>query len=121
MRNSKCWRASMDMALYKFTLPLEVLVEQDMADSSRGGMTMTHGVDETKEVDETEVVHDNVIVQQEVEEDAQHVLHEQPLHEVYDDGEENGSPMDADQCELDEMIDDQMELDDEEYRTFVEG
>jgi hypothetical protein len=29
--------------------------------------------------------------------------------------------MDANQCELDEMIDDQMELDDEEYRTFVEG
>ena len=60
------------MALYKFTSPLVMLFEKYMANSSQGGNeSMTHGVDETKEMAEIEAVHDNVVVLQEVVEEAQ--------------------------------------------------
>jgi hypothetical protein len=36
MRNLKCWRAFMDMALYKFKFPLVVLIQQEMAYNSHG-------------------------------------------------------------------------------------
>ena len=49
------------------------------------------------------------------------MVHEQVQHEVECGDEEFGGDMNADQGELDEVIVDQMELDDEEYRTFVGG
>jgi hypothetical protein len=58
MRNSKCWRAFVDMAMYKFKFPLVVLVQEEMANSSHGGTNMSHGVDETEEVAKTNSTHE---------------------------------------------------------------
>jgi hypothetical protein len=52
----------MDIALYKFKFPLVVLVQQEMANSTKGETCMSHGVDETKEVAETEWIHENIVV-----------------------------------------------------------
>ncbi|RLN12699.1 hypothetical protein C2845_PM09G12850 [Panicum miliaceum] len=109
------------MALYKFNFPLVVLVEQELGNSCQGGTSTRHAVHETEEVDEAESAHENLDVEQEVAEEAQPMVHEQPQQEVDDNEEEIGLQMNADQGELDETIVDQMELDDEEYRTFVEG
>jgi hypothetical protein len=49
------------------------------------------------------------------------VVHDQPQHEVDDNEDEVGGEMIVDHGELDETIVDEMELDDELYRTFVGG
>jgi len=50
-------------------------------------------------------------------------LHAQPAVQQQDEFEVEGigGDMNADQGELDEAIVDEMELDDEEYRTFIAG
>jgi hypothetical protein len=55
-----------------------MLVHQEMANSSQGGTNMSHRVHEIEEVAETKWTHENVVVEQEVEEESQHVVHEQP-------------------------------------------
>jgi hypothetical protein len=56
-----------------------------------------------------------------VEEELQQVVHEQLEHKVDDSEDEVGGEMTVDHDELDDAIVDQMELDDEEYKTFLEG
>jgi hypothetical protein len=63
MRNLKCWRAFVDMALYKFKFPLVVLVQHEMANNSHGDPSMSYGIDEMDEVAETEWLHENVVVE----------------------------------------------------------
>jgi hypothetical protein len=93
-----------------------VLVQQEMVNSSHGGISMSHGVDETEEVAETNWTHE-----QDVEEELQQVVHDQPQHEVDDNEDEVGGEMIVDQGELEETIVDEMELDDEKCRTFIGG
>ncbi|RLN09828.1 hypothetical protein C2845_PM11G30530 [Panicum miliaceum] len=83
MRNSKCWRAFVDMALYKFKFPLVVLVQQEMANISQGGTGKSHGVHEMEEVGET-----NCTPEQDMEEETQQMVHEQPQLEVDDNEDE---------------------------------
>ena len=118
MRNSKCWRAFVDMTMHKIKFPLVVLVQQEMANNSEGGSSMSHVVCASEVVAEIEWPHENAIAE---EHKVQPVVHEQVQHEVEDGVEEFGGEMNADQGELDERIVDQMELDDEEHRTFVGG
>ena len=118
MTNSKCSCAFVDLAMHKIKFPLVVLVQQEMANETQGESSMGHAIPTTEVVAETEWPHENAIAE---EHEAQPVVHEQVQHEVEDGVEEFGGEMNADQGELDERIVDQMELDDEEYRTFVGG
>ena len=117
MRNSKCWHAFVDMTMHKIKFPLVVLVQQEMANNSEGGGSMSHVVCASEEVAEIEWPHENAIAE---EHEAQPVVHEQVQHEVEGGDEELGLEMNADEGEFDETTVDQMELDDE-YRTFVGG
>ncbi|RLN28903.1 hypothetical protein C2845_PM05G21030 [Panicum miliaceum] len=92
------------MALYKFKFPLVVLVEQAPANSGEWGTSMRHAVHQTEEVAEAELTHENLDVEEELEVEAQQIVHAQPQHEVDDNEEEIGFQMNADQGELDEMI-----------------
>ena len=95
-----------------------MLVQQEMANDSQGGSSMSHVICASEVVAEIEWPHENAIAE---EHEAQPVVHEQVQHEVEDGVEEFGGEMNADKGELDERIVDQMELDDEEHRTFVGG
>ena len=118
MRNSKCWRAFVDMAMHKIKFPLVVLVEQEMANDTQGESSISHAVPATEVVAETDWPHENAFAEEQV---AQPVAHEQVQHEVEGGDEELGLEMNADEGEFDETTVDQMELDDEEYRMFVGG
>jgi len=112
MRNSKCWRAfdDMDMNIMKF--PMVVL--QELSNITQGETSMTHAVPAVEVVAKTDWPHENAVAE---EQQAQPVVEQQAEFEV----EGIGSDMNADQGELDEVIVDEMELEDEEYKTFIGG
>ena len=71
---------------------------------------MSHTIAATEEVAETDWPHENATAEE-------HVVQQQVEYEI----EGIGGNITADQGELDEAIVDEMEVDDEEYRTFVAG
>ena len=98
------------MAMNTMKFPLVVLVQQELANITPGESSMSHIVATTEEVAETDWPHENAtaeepVVQQQVEYEIEGI-----------DGD-----ITADQGELDEVIVDEMEVDDNEYRTFVAG
>ena len=114
MRDSKCWRAFIDMAMNKIKFPLVVFVQQELANVTQGESSMSHAVAATEVVAETDWPHENVTAEEHV---AQPAVEQQAEYEV----EGIGGDMNADLGELDETIVDEMEIDNEEYITFVVG
>ena len=100
----------MDMNKIKF--PIVVLVQQELANVTQGESSMSHAVPATEAVAEIDWLHENGTAE---EYEAQPGVQKQVEYEV----EGIGSDINADQDELDEAIVDEMELDDEVYRTFV--
>ena len=76
--------------------------------------SMRHAGAAPEEVAETNWPHENVTAEEHV---AQPAVEQQAEYEV----EGIGGDMNADLGELDETIVDEMEIDNEEYRTFVVG
>ncbi|CAO2207022.1 unnamed protein product [Urochloa humidicola] len=114
MRNSKCWRAFVHMALYgpcKFNLVL--LVETEMVNTMVGeSSTINENVvfDGSKNIAESTMLEQNIVVD-----------HTESQHTQHDNDEEFLGPMNVDQGEDDEALVDAMELDDDEYLAFVDG
>ncbi|RLN40336.1 hypothetical protein C2845_PM01G44190 [Panicum miliaceum] len=73
------------MALYEFKFPLAVLVQQEMANITQGSTSTSHGVHETEEVGETNCSHE-----QDMAEEPQQMVHEQPQLEVDDNEDDVG-------------------------------
>jgi len=102
------------MAMNKIKFPLVGLVQQELANISQGESSMRNVVPATEVVAETDWPHENATAE---EQEAQPAVQHQVEYEV----EGIGGDMNADQGESDEVIVDEMELDDEEYRTFIAG
>ena len=116
MSNSKCWRALVHMATNKIKFPLVVLVQQELANETQG--ESSHAVAATEMVAETEWPFENSVAE---DQQSQPEVNQQAKHQTKAGNWEFGAHMIADQGELDETIVDEMDLDDEEYKTFVEG
>jgi len=101
------------MAMNTMKFPL-VLVQQELANITPGESSMSHVIAATEEVAETDWPQENATAE---EVEVQPVVEQQVEYEI----EGIGGDMTADQGELDEAIVDEMEVDDEEYRTFVAG
>ena len=102
------------MAMNKMKFPLVELVQQKLANVTQGESSTSHVVQVAEVVAETDWPHENAAAE---EQQAQPVVEEQAEFEV----EGIGGNMNADQGELDEAIVDKMELEDEEYITFIGG
>jgi len=102
------------MATNTMKFPLVVLVQQELANLTAGESSMSHAGAALEEVTETDWPHENATAE---EVEVQPVVEQQDEYEI----EGIGGDMTADQGELDEAIVDEMEVDDEEYRTFVAG
>ena len=100
------------MAMNTMKFPLVGLVQQELANVTQGESSMSHAVPATEAVAEIDWLHENGTAE---EYEAQPGVQKQVEYEV----EGIGSDINADQDELDEAIVDEMELDDEVYRTFV--
>ena len=59
MRNSKCWRAFVDMGMNKMKFPLVVLVQQKLANVTQGESSTSHVVQVAEVVAETDWPHEN--------------------------------------------------------------
>jgi len=104
------------MATNKMKFPLVVLIQQELANETQG--ESSHAVAATEMVAETECPSENLVAE---DQQSQHEVHQQAKHETEGGDWEFGGHMIADPGELDETIVDEMDLDDEEYKTFVEG
>ena len=104
------------MAMNKMKFPLIVLVEQQLANETQG--ESSHVVPAAEVVAETDWPPENSVA-----EDQQSLpeVDQQAEHDTEGGNWEFRGHMITDQGELDETIVDRMDLDDEEYRTFVEG
>ena len=102
------------MATNTMKSPLVVLMQQELANLTAGESSMSHACAAPEEVAETDWPHENATVE---EVEVQPVVEQQDEYEI----EGIGGDMIVDQGELDEAIVDEMEVDDEEYKTFVEG
>ena len=104
------------MAMNKMKFPFIVFVEQQLANETQA--ESSHAVPAAEAVPETDWPPKNSTAE---DQQSQPEVHQQAEHETEAGDWEFGGHMIAEQGELDEMIVDQMDLDDEEYRTFVEG
>ena len=118
MRNTKCWRTFVHMAVYaKYKFPLVLVVEGELVNSIEGESSMAVA----EQVDENVVSHGpEAINEVDMGEDARIIAQERPEDED-DDADENSWSMDVDAGEVNEAIVDELELGDDEYRTFVDG
>ena len=64
MRNSKCWRAFVDMGMNKMKFPLVVLVQQELANVTKGESSMSHVVAATEVVAETDWAYENATTEE---------------------------------------------------------
>jgi len=64
MRNSKCWRAFVDMGMNKMKFPLVVLVQQELANITKGESSMSHVVAATEVVAETDWAYENATAEE---------------------------------------------------------
>ena len=64
MRNSKCWRAFVDMTMHKIKFPLVVLVQQELANVTPGESSMSHVIAAIEEVAETDWPHENATAEE---------------------------------------------------------
>ena len=100
------------MAMNTMKFLLVVLVQQELANITPGESSMSHVVAATEEVAETDWPHENTTAE---ELEVQPVVQQLVEYEI----EGIGGDITADQGELDEAIVDEMEVDDEEYRTLL--
>ena len=98
----------------KMKFSLVVLIQQKLTNVTPGESSMSHAVAATGVVAETDWPHENTTAE---ELEVQPVVQQLVEYEI----EGIGGDITADQGELDEAIVDEMEVDDEEYRTFVAG
>jgi len=96
--------------------PIVVLVEQQLANETQG--ESSHVVPAAEVVTETDWPPENSVAENQ---QSQPEVDQQAKHNTEGGDWEFGGHMIADKGELDETIVDQMDLDDEEYITFVEG
>ena len=97
MRNSKCWRGFVHMAMNTMKLSLVVLFQQELANITPRESSMSHAVAATEEVAETDWPHENATAE---EVEVQPVVQQQVEYEI----EGIGGDITADQGELDEAI-----------------
>jgi len=96
--------------------PIVVLIEQQLANETQG--ESSHVVPAAEVVTETDWPPENSVAENQ---QSQPEVDQQAKHNTEGGDWEFGGHMIADKRELDETIVDQMDLDDEEYITFVEG